>query len=148
MKQNMSKQKYTIEIPSDTTEAEEYCEYLNKQGHTATVGNTTGTYIDGIWIQHDVKASEISNALWTEYCNAEGALRSLNFFKVVIKMPKTTKRGDKLHCLRCGGDWYQAGENPPQTCRWCNSPDWDKPRTKAATVQRIPRVTENSNSED
>lgn len=62
-------------------------------------------------------------------------------------MPET-KRGDQLHCPRCDGYWYQAGENPPQTCRWCNSPDWDKPRTKAATVQAIPKIIENSKPED
>ena len=70
-----------------------------------------------------------------------------NITEQAIKMPET-KRGDKLHCLRCGGDWYQAGENPPKTCRYCNSPDWNKPRIKAATVQAIPKTIEKSNPED
>lgn len=56
--------------------------------------------------------------------------------------------GAVLHCQKCGRDWQQGGNKRPKTCRWCNSPDWDKPRTKAATVQRIPKIIENSKPED
>lgn len=59
-----------------------------------------------------------------------------------------TKMGDTLHCHRCDGEWQQGGNKRPKTCRWCNTPNWDKPRSKAATVQRIPKVIENSNPED
>lgn len=63
-------------------------------------------------------------------------------------MPEKTKMGDTLHCLRCGKKWRQGGDNPPNTCRWCNSPNWDKPRIKAPTAQAIPTTIENSNPED
>ena len=59
-----------------------------------------------------------------------------------------TKIGDELHCQRCNRVWNQGRKYPPKTCRWCGSPDWNKPRTKAATVQRIPKLIENSESED
>ena len=66
----MTERKYDVEIACDTTEAEEYCEYLNNHGHNAKVGNSTGTYIDGVWVDHNAEASKISNRLWDEYCGA------------------------------------------------------------------------------
>lgn len=64
----MNEQKYDVEIGCDTTEAKEFCEYLNAKGHSAKIGNSTGTYIDGVWTYHNVGASIISNHLWNEYC--------------------------------------------------------------------------------
>lgn len=63
---------YKIEIAFDAcgTEeaAQEFVEWLNAQGHDASVGNTTGSYVDGEWTLQDEKAREIMNALWDAFC--------------------------------------------------------------------------------
>ena len=61
---------YQIEIASDTIEAEEFCYYLNKNGHDAIIGNTTGNYVDGNCTNSDIDANEIMNGLWSDYCNS------------------------------------------------------------------------------
>lgn len=53
-----------IEIGCDTTEREQYCEWLNNNGHEVIIGNSTGTYIDG-----EIN-TEISNKLWDQYCGS------------------------------------------------------------------------------
>jgi hypothetical protein len=60
---------YKIEIAVDTTEADEFCAWLNEQGHDATVGDSTGNYIDGVWTSSDEQANTILGDLWAEYCN-------------------------------------------------------------------------------
>lgn len=49
-------------------EEEQFAEWLNKHGHTATVGHSTGSYVDGKWTQHDEAAQELMNKLWDQYC--------------------------------------------------------------------------------
>ncbi|MBZ5486923.1 hypothetical protein HW452_05225 [Halomonas aquamarina] len=53
---------YNVVIAADQNEAEEYAAWLIEQGHTAVVGNTTRTTIDGQ--QNDV----VSEQLWNDYC--------------------------------------------------------------------------------
>lgn len=60
---------HEIEIAVDHTEAEEFCAWLNEQGHSATVGRYTGNYVDGEWTSSSAEAGEILNTLWDEYCN-------------------------------------------------------------------------------
>lgn len=69
----MSNATYTVELAFDaagTDEATaEYCAWLNAQGHQATIGRSTATYIDGCSTSSD-NAREIGNALWDEFCNS------------------------------------------------------------------------------
>lgn len=60
---------YAVEIAADTTEAEQFSAWLNAQGHTATVGRSTGNYINGEWTSTSAEASEIMRRLWDAYCN-------------------------------------------------------------------------------
>jgi hypothetical protein len=60
---------HQIEIAGDTTEAEQFCQYLKSLGHDARVGKSTGNYVDGAWTSSDANAQEIMNNLWNEYCN-------------------------------------------------------------------------------
>lgn len=42
-----------------------------------------------------------------------------------------TKTVKVLHCLRCGGEWEaKFPDRLPKTCRWCNSPYWNKERVQ------------------
>lgn len=66
---NMS-DKYTIILACDATESEEFSAWLEQKGHDVSIGNSTGSYVDGIWTQHDENASEIMNLLWDEYCGS------------------------------------------------------------------------------
>lgn len=61
---------HTIEISCDNDEGAQFAAWLNAQGHTATVGRSTGDYVDGAWTSSDIDASEAMRALWTAYCNA------------------------------------------------------------------------------
>jgi len=61
---------HNIEISIDNDEGEQFAEWLNAQGHTAKVGNSTGDYIDGVWTSSDADANETMNALWSQYCNS------------------------------------------------------------------------------
>ncbi len=36
---------YTIEIAVNTVDAHEFCEWLNEQGHDATIGASTGNFM-------------------------------------------------------------------------------------------------------
>lgn len=40
--------------------------------------------------------------------------------------------GSPLRCTRCSHGWRQRGESPPTRCPWCNSPYWDRARTKSS----------------
>jgi len=60
---------HKIEIAVDHAEADEFCAWLNTQGHTATVGRSTGNYVDGDWTSSDQAAGDILNGLWDDYCN-------------------------------------------------------------------------------
>ena len=58
-----------IEIAIDNAEAEEFCAWLNVHGHVATVGNSTGTYINGVSTNDD-DTNEMMHRLWSAYCNS------------------------------------------------------------------------------
>jgi hypothetical protein len=55
-------------IASDNPEAEAFAEWLEDQGHSAEVGNSTGNYVDGVWTSTDDDAAQTLNALWESYC--------------------------------------------------------------------------------
>lgn len=61
--------KYNIIIAVDTNKKQEFVAWLNQQGHDATVGTSTGTYIDGVCTNHDIGANEIYKLIWEKYCN-------------------------------------------------------------------------------
>lgn len=61
--------KHEIIIAADHHEAEAFAAYLVEQGHSATIGNSTGNYVDGVCTDHDAEASETMNRLWNDYCN-------------------------------------------------------------------------------
>lgn len=60
---------YEIIISVDTPEAEDFATWLEEQGHSVKVGDSTGNYVDGVWASTDDEASEIMNGLWESYCN-------------------------------------------------------------------------------
>ena len=57
---------YNIELACDIDEVEGYAAWLNSQGHEATVGSSTGTYIDGELNTGEL--SDLSNDLWESFC--------------------------------------------------------------------------------
>jgi DNA-directed RNA polymerase subunit RPC12/RpoP len=51
-------------------------------------------------------------------------------------MPKIEKRIRK--CTRCKHEWAKRANGPePKKCPNCNSPYWNKKRTRPATVRAI-----------
>lgn len=66
--EGMTMKAHRIEIAVNHTEADEFCAWLNERGHYATVGRTTGNYVDDYWTSSSTEAGEILNSLWTEYC--------------------------------------------------------------------------------
>jgi hypothetical protein len=61
---------YSIEIACDHEEGARYKNWLISQGHDARIGNSTGTYINGSRTSLDEDALDISNELWSKYCNS------------------------------------------------------------------------------
>lgn len=61
---------YTIEVDFTNPEAAQFVDWLNQQGHTATIGRTADNKIDGMLSSSDEDASSVSNALWADYCNS------------------------------------------------------------------------------
>ncbi len=59
-----------IEIAVDHTEAARFAQWLRSCGHDASVGRTTGNYVDGAWTSSDPDASEALRVLWAAYCEA------------------------------------------------------------------------------
>jgi hypothetical protein len=59
----------SIQIAVDHAEAEQFANWLNAQGHSATIGNSTGNYVNGAWTAYDIDANEILSGLWDAYCN-------------------------------------------------------------------------------
>ena len=57
---------HEIEIAADHAEGEQFAEWLSTRGHTAYVGNTTASLVDG---EPNVGGDSILNSLWDEYCN-------------------------------------------------------------------------------
>lgn len=60
----------TIIISSDNDDGEQFAAWLQQQGHTASVGNSTGNYINGALTSSDAEANETMGMLWNSYCNA------------------------------------------------------------------------------
>ena len=58
----------TIEIAVDNEEAEDFCAWLIENGHTASIGRSTGNYVNGQWTSTDSDANCIMNKLWDDYC--------------------------------------------------------------------------------
>lgn len=63
-----------IEIAVDNIEAKAFSAWLREQGHEATVGNSTGNYVDGVWTSADENANDIFSELWDSYCTDEEAI--------------------------------------------------------------------------
>ena len=61
---------YKIIIAVDNPEAEAFATWLEQHGHSAEVGHSTGSYVDGVETSSDAKANEIANSLWTDYSNS------------------------------------------------------------------------------
>ena len=61
---------YAIELACDYVEAEQFADWLRKQGHTVKIGNSTGTYVEGAWGSADNDADEVMGRLWSEYCES------------------------------------------------------------------------------
>lgn len=57
-----------IIIAVDTPEATDFIEYLEYEGHIATIGQDTRNYIDGIDTSTDETLNETMNNLWLGYC--------------------------------------------------------------------------------
>lgn len=51
---------------------------------------------------------------------------------IIRKLPRPTK-----YCNRCESLWQPHKDNP-KFCGVCGSPYWNKPRTRAPTVMKIP----------
>ena len=60
----------TIEIACDQHEAAEFAEWLTAEGHNASVGNSTGSYVDGDCTDHDGAANDWLTRQWNDYCNS------------------------------------------------------------------------------
>ena len=61
---------HLIIVSSDNDEGEQFVEWLQQQGHTVSISNSTGNYLDGVCTSSDVDANEKMRALWASYCNA------------------------------------------------------------------------------
>ena len=57
-----------IIIGSDNDEADKFAAWLNQQGHSATIGNSTGNYVNGACTSSDCGANETMRSLWDAYC--------------------------------------------------------------------------------
>lgn len=66
----MTNPTYQIEVATDHAEAEEFVAWLNKHGHDASIGGSTGNYIDGTLTDNCAESNETMNSLWADYCNA------------------------------------------------------------------------------
>ena len=64
--------KHKIEIAVDHHEGSKFVAWLNKNGHDAALGSSTGNYVDGERTSSDDDANQILNTLWDKYCNNGG----------------------------------------------------------------------------
>ena len=60
---------FEIEISSDHEEAEQFQGWLIARGHGATIGRSTGNYVNGEWTGSSPEANETLNRLWDDYCS-------------------------------------------------------------------------------
>lgn len=69
------KTSYEIELAFDCAGsdegAREFADWLNSKGHDASVGSSTGSYVDGQWTSMSERAREIMNQLWDEFCGGQ-----------------------------------------------------------------------------
>jgi hypothetical protein len=84
--------KYKIEIAVDHLEGSEFVAWLNKNGHDAAIGSSTGNYVDGEWTSSDDDANQILNNLWDKYCNGSAA-RTLGSIKSPRKSASSRENG-------------------------------------------------------
>ena len=63
-------QHLNIIISRDSDEGKQFAAWLQQQGHTASIGSSTGNYINGAMTSSDAEASETMRMLWNSYCNA------------------------------------------------------------------------------
>lgn len=61
-------QHLNIIISSDNDEAEQFAAWLNQHGHRATVGSSTGNYVNGSCTSSDAEDNETMRNLWNSYC--------------------------------------------------------------------------------
>ena len=89
--------KYKIEIAVDNAEGKEFVAWLNKNGHNASLGTSTGNYINGDWTSTDENANQILNNLWNKYCNssAAAALGSIKSPKKAASSRENGKKGGR-----------------------------------------------------
>ena len=89
--------KYKIEIAVDNAEGKEFVAWLNKNGHDASLGTSTGNYINGDWTSTDENANQILNDLWNKYCNssAAAALGSIKSDKKAASSRENGKLGGR-----------------------------------------------------
>ena len=64
----MHNETYVIEIACDIDEGEAYLAWLRAHGHTARIGSTTGTFLNGFHTAHHGAARRVSEQLWNDYC--------------------------------------------------------------------------------
>ncbi len=62
--------KYTVRVESDNIEADQFVVWLNDQGHSASISDNTGAYIDGRYVASDEDARDIMCGLWDSYCKS------------------------------------------------------------------------------
>jgi len=61
--------KHIIEVSRYSYQSAPFVDWLNDHGHDASLGNTTGNYIDGVSTSHDWSANDIMTVLWESYCD-------------------------------------------------------------------------------
>lgn len=86
--------KHKIEIAVDHLEGSKFVAWLNKNGHDAAIGSSTGNYVDGEWTSSDDDANQILNNLWDKYCNGSAA-RTLGSIKSPRKSASSRENGKK-----------------------------------------------------
>ena len=59
---------YEIELRCDSSESAEFAAWLNSKGHTAKVGNSTESLVDGWPTRINGSAQDVLESLWDEYC--------------------------------------------------------------------------------
>lgn len=47
--------------------AKEFASWLSSRGHTASIGPSTVTFVDGRWIMESRRAGEVFDALWRAF---------------------------------------------------------------------------------
>ena len=114
--------KHTIIIACDHEEGEKFVEWLNNAGHDASIGRSTGNYVDGAWTSSDAEANEISNSLWTEYCN-QTAKRQVTVRRIgTMLMEFQVTMDDVKTCFNCAeADISSSGDiwiAKPQRGHW------------------------------